>query len=371
MHTKRGYAHNTLSKQAFTIAIAAAAFLVSFFYSTYFATFSFFSVWNYAGLFACYLALGGLGYCLAFHGQRNIVSVATAVLIPVLLYDSARMWRYSKALMWIVISAVIAGTAAAGVYALHKTAGIRKTAVKRRVCLGLAARTAGLLCCAVLLAAVLTGKYWIYSERSVQTREIAYQVSADTEEIADYENSLTYNIDTVSKLDPDGGWAALSLEEKAEVLETVIKVECRYFGMKDSAPVLKIAYLDENTLGEYSREADELLLSYQYVVDTNAGGYNVLQVLLHEMYHRYQGYQTRLLAAIREDGELAKYGDLLLLSDAAEYEKEFTNYISGADGSITSYLLYASQDLEIDAERYANSAVNDYYRRIRTYLAEE
>ena len=152
------------------------------------------------------------------------------------------------------------------------------------------------------------------------------------------------------------------------MLETIIRIECRYFGMTDSAPALKIAYLDENTLGEYDFENDELTLSYQYLVDTNASGYSVSQVLLHEMYHRYQRYQTQLLAGIRDNPELAKYERLQLLYDAARYEEEMSRYYSGDGDSALSYYLYASQALERSAERYANSAIYEYYEEIQRHL---
>ena len=132
-------------------------------------------------------------------------------------------------------------------------------------------------------------------------------------DIPDYENSLSANIATVAKLDPDGGWGALPLEEKIEVLETIICIECRYLGMQNSAPALELAYLEEGLLGQYDSEKDEVTLSYNYVVDSEAAGYSVIQVLCHELYHRYQHYQVNLLQAIRDNSDTAKYANLLLL----------------------------------------------------------
>lgn len=186
--------------------------------------------------------------------------------------------------------------------------------------------------------------------------------------IPDYENSLSANIATVAKIDPDGGWGSLPLEEKIEVLETIIRIECRYLGMQDSAPALELAYLEEGLLGQYDSEKDVVTLSYNYVVDSEAGGYSVIQVLCHEIYHRYQHYQVNLLQAIRYNDDTAKYANLLVLDTAGIYEDEFGSYISPDDDSAISYNMYSSQRLERDAEKYSNASVVDYYEQVCSYL---
>ena len=150
----------------------------------------------------------------------------------------------------------------------------------------------------VLLGACICGKVLIASHYTISYSDIAYSLSESYNDIPDYENSLSANIATVAKIDPDGGWGSLPLEEKIEVLETIIRIECRYLGMQDSAPALELAYLEEGLLGQYDSEKDVVTLSYNYVVDSEAGGYSVIQVLCHEIYHRYQLYQVNLLQAI-------------------------------------------------------------------------
>lgn len=198
--------------------------------------------------------------------------------------------------------------------------------------------------------------------------DIAYSLSESYNDIPDYENSLSANIATVAKIDPDGGWGSLPLEEKIEVLETIIRIECRYLGMQDSAPALELAYLEEGLLGRYDSEKDVVTLSYNYVVDSEAGGYSVIQVLCHEIYHRYQHYQVNLLQAIRYNDDTAKYANLLVLDTAGIYEDEFGSYISPDDDSAISYYLYSSQRLERDAEKYSNASVVGYYEQICSYL---
>jgi predicted SprT family Zn-dependent metalloprotease len=96
-------------------------------------------------------------------------------------------------------------------------------------------------------------------------------------------------------------------------------------------------------------------------------GVAVIQVLCHEIYHRYQHYQVNLLQAIRDNSDTAKYANLLLLDTAGIYENESSNYISPDDSAI-SYYMYSSQRLERDAEKYSNASVVDYYEQICSYL---
>ncbi len=58
----------------------------------------------------------------------------------------------------------------------------------------------------------------------------------------------------------------MSLDEKTEVLETVIRIECRYLGMRDSAPALEIAYLEEGLLGQYNSERDVVFRIFMLLI---------------------------------------------------------------------------------------------------------
>lgn len=104
------------------------------------------------------------------------------------------------------------------------------------------------------------------------------------------------------------------------------------------------------------------------VVEFDVLAYSVIQVLCHELYHRYQHYQVNLLQAIRDNSDTAKYANLLLLDTAGIYEDEYINYISPDDDSAISYYMYNSQRLERDAEKYSNASVVDYYEQICSYL---
>ena len=244
----------------------------------------------------------------------------------------------------------------------------KRIRIRREVFVIKAARASRVICCVVLLGACICGKVLIASHYTISYSDIAYSLSESYNDIPDYENSLSANIATVAKIDPDGGWGSLPLEEKIEVLETIIRIECRYLGMQDSAPALELAYLEEGLLGQYDSEKDVVTLSYNYVVDSEAGGYSVIQVLCHEIYHRYQHYQVNLLQAIRYNDDTAKYANLLVLDTAGIYEDEFGSYISPDDDSAISYYMYSSQRLERDAEKYSNASVVDYYEQVCSYL---
>ena len=74
----------------------------------------------------------------------------------------------------------------------------------------------------------------------------------------------------------------MTLDDKAAVLERCIRVETRYYGI-DQASALRISHLEENLLGEYNQEANEITLSYEYL--TVADGYSILRVVTHELAH--------------------------------------------------------------------------------------
>lgn len=363
MNKKRIYAKNSLSENSFFLIVLVSAFILSILYSRYLSTLSFRSFWDYAGFGACYFFLGGLGCYFSLYGQRNIPSVITVVLIPVLFYDSMRMWKYSNLLLWLALSSVPVSGIVAFFYTKYKTRYIQRKGLKRKATIGLTAKAMRLVCCLFLLSSVIVGKVWIHNQTTLYMNEILYNVSDPVEDIPDYENSLTCNIGTVSKIDPAGGWHDLTLQEKSDVLSTVVRVETRYFGLAQ-APTLKISYLPEHTLGEYDHSTNELTLSYQYLIDNDASGYALLNVLLHEMMHANQRAQITLYKELQSNPDLEQYSSLLLFYDTAQYADEMENYVSGED----NYALYSSQQLELDAERYANSATFDYYEKIQAYL---
>ena len=367
MNRHAGIVHNRIAFERFVRLFVMIEIALVFLYAKRFATFAVHGnrIWILV-IIVTVLALGSL--VLSWKLERNWISLISGTLMPVLTYEAISMWRYSLAIRILIVAGYFVSVAVGFVWAAKKVKRTKRIRIRREVFVIKAARASRIICCLILLGACICGKAMIASHYSIRYSDIAYSLSETYNDIPDYENSLSANIATVAKIDPEGGWDSLSLDEKTEVLETVIRIECRYLGMRDSAPALEIAYLEEGLLGQYDSERDVVTLSYIYVVDSDAGGYSVVQVLCHELYHRYQHYQVRLLQAIRDNDDIAKYANLLVLDTAGIYEDEFSNYISPDDDSVISYYMYSSQRLERDAEKYGNASVFDYYDQICSYL---
>lgn len=360
-------ANNLFPFERFVRFFALIEMLLVFVYTKYIATFSVYGSRLWLLAIAITVFAGG-SLVLSWKLERNWLSLLSGTILPVLVFEVVSMWKYSLTIRIMVVAGGLVSIVAGLIWAVKKVNWIKCVRSRYEVFIIKAARTSRIICCLVLLGTCICGKALIASHYSISYSDITYSLSETYNDIPDYENSLSANITTVAKIDPDGGWYSLSLDEKTEVLETVIRIECRYLGMRDSAPALEIAYLEEGLLGQYDSERDVVTLSYNYIVDSEAGGYSVVQVLCHELYHRYQHYQVRLLQAIRDNDDIAKYANLLVLDAAGIYEDEFSNYISPDDDSVISYYMYSSQRLERDAEKYGNASVFDYYEQICSYL---
>lgn len=369
---KENNRHDRIVNNSFTIEwyirfFAAIEILLAFLYAKYLATFSIYGsrIWFFTIIIFVFAVIG---LVLSWKLERNWISLVSGTILPVLLYEFIGMWKYSLAIRIIGVVGGIMAIIVGCYWANKKTRRVKRISIRREVFVIKAARASRIVCCVVLLVTCVVGKVLIQSHYTVSYSDIAYLISDTNNDIEDYENSLTANIATVAKIDPDGGWGSLAVSEKTEVLETIIRVECRYLGMRDSALALELAYLEEGLLGEYDNEKDQITLSYNHVVDSGSSGYSVVQVLCHEVYHRYQRYQANLLQEIRDGDNTSKHANLLIFDDAGIYEEEFSSYYSPKDDSVLSYYLYSSQSLERDAEKYANASTVDYYKQIQTYF---
>lgn len=362
---KPEFVHNRFDMKTYTKVLAISSAIVLFIYIRYFATFSIAPLGDYVKLFVLVVILGGSLWKLSCRLHRNVIGIVTISVLPVLLYDAVTMWKYETQVRVLIPVGATVICIIAVISSFVKSKSIRRSGLKRRVFIETMASFCRVFGCVLLLACVICGKRHIQEQHSLWYNQVIYNASDNKEGVWDYENSLEANIEEVAQLDPLGGWHDLSLESKVKVLETCIRILTRYYGL-DSAPALEIVYMDEHTLGQYDREKDCVKLSYKYIVDTNADGYSILRVLCHEMYHKYQRSMVDLLNEIRNSEKTEKYANLLLLYAANVYESEMNHYISGDDGEI-AYYLYASQQLERDAERYADKLVNEFYEGIQEY----
>lgn len=367
LRNKKKLAHNTEDTSSYMKYYVLFASLAVFFYIKYGSTFNIHGD-ELRNLIILSVSLGIVNLFTSLKRERNWVSLITGTCVPVLLFEVIILWRYSIIIRRVWLIGMVISCLIADSWAINNARKIKNTKLKRSVVSSRAFYLTRILCVVLSFVLCVYGKVIINTHQPVSMSDIEYLLSSTQEDIPDYENSLTANIQEVSKIDSDGGWNELSSEEKIKVLETIIRVECRYLGMRDSAPTFMVSYLEEGLFGQYDRETDTLTLSYTYMIDQNANGYSVVQVLCHEMYHRYQRYLVEMLEALKSSDETAKYADLLLMYDAGVYEENMDNYIVPSDGSEISYYLYFSQQLERDAEKYGNASVNEYYEAIQKYL---
>lgn len=357
--------NNKISARAYFKVFLAVEILLAFLYMRYAATFSVYGsrLWK---LVIIIIILGGYNYLASRKRERNIVSLLTGTAMPILFFEALYMWPYSNVVRRTIVIGTLAALVGASALAVLKVRDIAKPSLKRKVLISKSAFMARVILCVVLIVACGYGKFLIKTHYTVSSSELLYEVSLYENGVADYENSLAANIETVAQLDPEMGWKDLSVEEKTRVLETVIKIECRYLGMQDTLPSLEVAYLEEGLLGQYNYERDNITLSYNYII-SETSGYSILRVLTHELYHRYQHYLVGMLDMLGSSEEAAKYRNLLFLDKLTVYKDELENYVS-SDGSDISYYLYHSQQLERDADKYGDASVDEYYGEIQKYL---
>lgn len=366
---KKRKSENIFNFESFVRAFTVAETILIFIYTRYVASFSISGM--RVGLFIiCVIVLAGGSLIMSWKYERNIVSLLNCTLLPLLFYESMTMWKYSINVFYIDIAGLIIAILSGLIITKRKALRVRPEKKKKYIAVK-SVHTVSLVCCIALFGTCIYGRSLIETHHRVSYCEVKYQTSEEQNNIPDYDNSLSANISEVAKIDPEGGWESLSLQEKTKVLETIIRVECRYLGMRDSAPSLELDYMEEGLLGQYDKEEDVIRLSYNYVVDARSSGYTVIQVLCHELFHRYQKYQVEMLEAIQADQDTEKYSNLLVLDTAGTYKDEFENYITPVEGSSWSYLFYKSQQLEVDAEKYGNESVSEYYEKIQTYLNSE
>ena len=171
------------------------------------------------------------------------------------------------------------------------------------------------------------------------------------------DQTISNNIDKVLLLQDDI-WAELTMRERLNVLQTIANIEQRYLGLPNELNVCA-ANLDEGTLGYYSDNTHEIVVSMDSLIYDSS--WDVLDTVCHEAYH---SYQHRIVEALY--GADDKSRNLKLFRKAYSYANEFENYINGE----ADFCSYYFQDCEYDAREYAESAVNDYYWKIKAYLEE-
>lgn len=353
---------NTLSQGEYTFWVFWGAILFSTLYRKFYTI-------TYVGLGITVLQVGmsaGLWFIL-MRRNRNYSSVFLSILMPLVVLETIEYWEFVPAVQGITEAAVPIALAI-GIVLVRKEAGCNKSRQWRiAVFKGTFIKSFCMTACLIMLPGVVHGRSVHIRQISVLYRSVLNDIEAESIAKKD-ERTLNNNLEMLSRLDPKGGWKTLSLEEKSDVLETLIQSICWDLGMRDSFPNLNIAYLkSEELLGFYDRESDTVTLSYDYIVKAKADGYSVCRVLGHELYHRMQYYQIEMLEALEASETTAKYADLQLLSGIAEYRRESENYINGQE----DYFLYATQTLERDAETFGDKVTAECYDAVQEYYESQ
>lgn len=225
--------------------------------------------------------------------------------------------------------------------------------------------------------------YWTYLPRvtAFVTILISIGVCVNTRTIglhikdkADYvpyseleEHSLANHMELISNLDEAKWMDVRDDDEKVwEILTTYLLIESRYLGSSDGAPKLELSKLDDDTLGRYEHLKGTIYLSDEAYERSKKmeNGYELIKILSHECYHRYQNQQLDLMTSLREDRQYKRYSNLLLFDDCRIWEKEITDYKDGTK----DFMAYYNQSLEADCREYSEETYHVVRKRVKTYL---
>lgn len=184
---------------------------------------------------------------------------------------------------------------------------------------------------------------------------------AKTEAVISSEQASEWRV--AKKLDELRGlqedeWAKLDIQEKLEVMQVVANIEARYLGLGHELNV-GTKPLPENsngkTLGQYSYKTHTISIDTNYL--ENATAKEVLSTTAHESRHAYQRRAVEALATVPEE-----YYNLYMFYDVCGFKKGFETY---GDDSLEGYI---TNDLEIDARRYARESVEMFYEELERCL---
>lgn len=145
-------------------------------------------------------------------------------------------------------------------------------------------------------------------------------------------------------------WDKLTLQDKLDLMQTVINIEIKHLGLDQGLPV-KATGLGRNINAAYDKKLHTVYINEKRLEYATAK--EMLASVTHEAYHAYQAkiVETYYLAN-EEQRKLYHYRKL------EQYKKEMNNYINGRE----DYEKYYDQFIERDARYYgAERAV--YYQQ--------
>ena len=176
------------------------------------------------------------------------------------------------------------------------------------------------------------------------------------------EASLAYNIDTIAKIRSNKTWFPLSEKEKLQVLQAICNCEANYWGMEDRIMVV-MDDLEEGEVGTYYDSERRIVIDKQHLEKDDA--IEVLDTVLHEMYHAWQHCLVRLYLDSSESQRKMR-----VFMHCEEYLNEMKNYQNSGD-SHEEFMEYYGQLIEQDSREYAEDTKRIYYYQIDNILKEK
>lgn len=344
---------NTMSKREYILTQLWYSLLAAFWFrSTCFTLiFNLSKDWSRV-IYWCILFITTIwGYKLTYKTKRNGFSVFVNAVLPNGIFLIISYFKYFTPVYWIVLGAGVLLSICFGVliFSMKVKPGVDLSKLfkcrVRRFLHG--TRSIATVCMALLVVSIGTNSFLgnpMYKTSIESTNSVLTSKSWTVEQ----------QIDTVKKLQPEI-WEELSKDEKQDVLGVVRNIELRYLGINHPVE-LGFSVLEVNTLGSYSENLYQVLIDLHHLDKSPAD--EVLHTLLHEMYHVYQHEQIKVLEYIPEE-----YQELLMFSNPNEYAEEVANYTDGDD----DYFSYRMQSLELMANSYADTGVEQYYELIDKY----
>ena len=300
------------------------------------------------------LVLVALGCIITIKRRRNALSVFVNIFLPYEMYAAVTYCTFLPGLVWSsVLLSVFLSIAfiVLGAFPVksdrQRRAGWWKQQVRHSL---LGARTIVAICMLILIVPIGIRLVFGLGLMNTSTPSVA-----DASEAGEW--TVKNKIDSVCLLREDD-WEELSAQKKMDVLGVILNIEIRYLGINHEI-YLKSGVLDDDTAARYNHREREIEIDIGQLQSASAA--DVLNSLCHECYHSYQYQMIALYESTSEE-----YQNMLLFQHVDNYINEFTNYIDGSEDPLGYYL----QTTEIQARRYAELAVEDYYERIDDCLQE-
>lgn len=307
-------------------------------------------LWSLVILFAAF------GIVLSFAKSRNDFSVLVNILLPYEVYTAVVFWQDRKVLT--CISLGISLLIICCYLVLIFSPKIQNRAKRKKIILRRAKQ--GFLGSRNIIAICMMIFFVPMGINAVFGGTLAFKNTEAETPASTRECTIANNIDIVSNLCQEK-WSTLSLNERANTLQTVANIEASYLGLPHELNI-KVKEVGESTLAQYDDRTHTITLSNYFLESLDAS--EALDSVCHEAYH---AYQHRLCDAY--DSMDAKYRSLIAFNDVQSYQEEFQNYTSGTSGEDDA-LDYYFQLCEIRAREYAEDGVDEYYYKIDLYSRE-